>query len=254
MRRDACHRARERERRRAFPHHVRPFRFAEQPSFNQGRRGSPARGSPTRGSPLQGRRSNSPGSPGHFKVVAPPPRVDSSDEEGDEIIDSSSDDGTGTIEQQDAKKARRERRRQHREFIRKLRLEKKEIHNRVNQAIFRCDDVLNDDLATHKEVAQEVRESVSAIIEQYVQQNGKGLDDLIDIKTWFSRVESMDKAGGRSNKPAVDLHEFEEGENEINKIVMGMITNRDTVEHKAHLLIDVAAEMVRRSYARRDLL
>lgn len=109
-----------------------------------------AKGSPTQ----QGRRSNSPGSPNSLKLAAPPPRSgDSSDEEADGAIESSSDDGAGTAEQQDAKKARRERRRKHREFIRQLRAEKREIHKRVQQAVFRCDDVLNDDLTALKEVA-----------------------------------------------------------------------------------------------------
>jgi hypothetical protein len=223
-----------------------PSRLAGQsPAPVLGRRANTmAKGSPTQ----PGRRSNSPGSPISLKLTAPPPRSgDSSDEEADVGVESSSDDGTGTAEQQDAKKARRERRRKHREFIRQLRAEKREIHKRVQQAVFRCDDVLNDDLTALKEVAHEVRDSVSTILEQYVQQNGRGLNDLIDIKSWFSRVETMDKTGGQASKPAVDLQDFEEGWNEINDIVTKMSSGRDTIEHKAHLLVDVAAEMVRLS-------
>jgi hypothetical protein len=164
--------------------------------------------------------------------AAPPARPpDSDDEEPADTLVSSSDDETGTMEQVAAKRARKDRRRQYRENLKNMRLQKKQIHERVHAAIFRCDDVLNDDLTALKEEASDVRQRVSQLVGAYQDLNEKSSKELVDIKSWFSLVQN-DKDAKRDSKPSCDIEEFQAGVDSINEIVMSMSSCRESVEHK----------------------
>jgi hypothetical protein len=184
-----------------------------------------------------GRRSSSPGYSKRKTPPAPPPAADSSDEENLDAYDESSDeDGTGTLQQQEGKRARRERRRAHQEFMRRIRAEKKGIHERVHAAIFKCDDVLNDDLEAQKEVANELRESVQEIVENYKVLKSRGIEELVTIK-FSDHSETV-----KDSQPSVDLDDFKV--DDVNDIFNKMSSSRDSVESKAHLMIDMAIAMV----------
>ena len=203
-----------------------------------GRTHSPESKSPTAPGHLSaGRRSNSPGYSKRKTPPAPQPAADSSDDEPDAYDESSEEDGTGTLQQQEGKRARRERRRAHQEFMRRIRTEKKGIHERVTAAIFKCDDVLNDDLEAQKEEAQELRDNVQEIVDSYKVLKSKGIEELFNIK--FNDHSSVLNP---YYQPSVDLDEFKV--DDVNDAFNKMSSTRDGVEHKAHMMIDMAIAMV----------
>ena len=172
----------------------------------------------------------------------PPATVYDSDEEHDEDIQSSSDDGSGTTEQQEGKRLRRERRRAHREYIRNLRMEKKQIHARVAAAIFKCDDVLNDDLSAQKEEAMEVRQRVSELVIAYQEVGAQSGQQLLDIQSWFNG-RSDGEATVKEN-PVINFEEFNAGQEHVNEMLTHMSKTRESAEHKAHLMMDLALSLV----------
>jgi hypothetical protein len=194
--------------------------------------------------------ATSPGAVESKFLPKPQALPDSSDDEQELKSQSSEDDEIGTQQQQEARRARRERRRAHREFIRNIQREKKVIHERVLAAIFKCDDVMNDDLAAQKEEAQEVRQRVSELVTSYQDLNKQGAEELSNIQSWFSRIDKAQERAGK-DKPAVDLDEF--NVDEMNQIFHGMTSRRDTVEHKAHLIIDQALAMVNTDDSKQQL-